>query len=176
MIVDIMQIITIIVNIYIAFTEKKKRIYIATFFLNLSQLVMYLFNDDLTTALIYIVIVIRSYLYIYKDKLKNNIIPYIIIFTQIIIGCYTSENITQIFSILIACYSSWYLWFYNDTQKLRIGNIVANTAWACYNILGGLYIILIMRAIAIGSNMIAYFKRKNINMHKEDKECQKELK
>lgn len=160
MIVALMQIVTIIVNIYISFTEKKKRIYIANFLLNLSQLIMYFFNDDLTTALIYIVITIRSFVYIYKDKLKTNTIPYIAIIIQILIGYLTIQNKLQIFSILIACYSCWYLWFYNDTQKLRIGNIIANTAWACYNICSGLYIIFIMRVMAVGSNIIAYIKRK----------------
>lgn len=161
MIVVLMQIVTIIVNIYISFTERKKRIYIATFLLNLAQLFMYLFNGDLTTALIYIVIVARSYIYIYKDKFKKNIIPYIAMALQILIGCFTIENSVQIFSVLISCYSCWYLWFYNDTQKLRVGNIIANTAWAIYNVCGGLYIILIMRAITITSNMVAYIKRKN---------------
>lgn len=159
MIVNLMQLITIIVNIYIAFTEEKKRIYIATFLLNLSQLIMYLFNNDLTTALIYIVITIRSLIYIYKDKFKTNVIPYIAISIQVLIGCFTLKNTFQIFSILIASYSCWYLWFYNDIQKLRIGNIVANTAWAIYNICGGLYIIIIMRCITIVSNMIAYIRR-----------------
>ena len=160
MIIDIMQIVTIIVNIYIAFTEKKKRIYIATFLLNLSQLIMYFFNGDITTALIYIVIVIRSFIYIYKDKIKTNNIPYIIIIIQVLIGVLTMEDNLQIISIVISCYSCWYLWFYNDTQKLRIGNIIANTAWGIYNICNGLYIILIMRAMAIASNWIAYIKRK----------------
>lgn len=160
MIVNLMQIITIIVNIYISFTEKKKRIYIATFLLNLSQLFMYVFNNDLTTGLIYIVIVIRSLLYIYKDKFKTNIIPYLAIIIQLVIGYFTIENRLQILSILIPCYSCWYLWFYNNTQKLRIGNIVANAAWAIYNICDGLYIILIMRGMTIGSNLIAYIRRK----------------
>lgn len=159
MIVNLMQIITIIVNIYISFTEKKKNIYIATFLLNLAQLVMYFFNNDLTTSLIYIIITIRSLIYIYKDNFKTNIIPYIAISIQILIG-FTVKNGFQIFSIIIACYSCWYLWFYKDTQKLRIGNIVANTAWAIYNICGGLYIILIMRVITIMSNAIAYIKRR----------------
>jgi hypothetical protein len=70
------------------------------------------------------------------------------------------ENKLQIMSVLIPCYSCWYLWFYNDTQKLRKGNIIANSAWAIYNICTGLYIILIMRAITIGSNLTAYLKRK----------------
>lgn len=156
--VDLMQIITVIVNIYISFTEKKKRIYIATFLLNLAQLIMYFFNSDLTTALIYIVIVVRSFIYIYKDKIKNDLIPYLIIMIQITIGFATIENSLQILSILIPCYSCWYLWFYNDTQKLRVGNIIANTVWAIYNVYTGLYIILIMRAITIGSNFIAFIK------------------
>ena len=160
MIVNVMQIVTVIVNMYIAVTEKKKRIYIATFLLNLSQLIIYFLNNDLTTALIYIVIVIRSLIYIYKDKFKTNIIPYVAILIQLIIGYFTIENAIQILSVLIPCYSCWYLWFYNDTQKLRIGNIISNMVWAVYNIYNGLYILLIMRSITISSNAIAYIRRK----------------
>lgn len=160
MIVNVMQIVTVIVNMYIAVTEKKKRIYIATFLLNLSQLIIYFLNNDLTTALIYIVIVIRSLIYIYKDNFKTNIIPYLAILIQLIIGYFTIENAIQILSVLIPCYSCWYLWFYKDTQKLRIGNIIANTAWAVYNIYNGLYIILIMRSMTIGSNAIVYIRKK----------------
>lgn len=158
--VDLMQIITILVNIYISFTEKKKRIYIATFLLNLSQLLMYMFNNDLTTTLIYIVITVRSFIYIYKDKFKTDIVPYLAILIQLIIGYYTIENGMQILSVLIPCYTCYYLWFYDDTQKIRIGNIIANTLWAVYNIATGLYIVLIMRAMTIISNIVAYIRRR----------------
>lgn len=158
--VDLMQIITILVNIYISFTEKKKRIYIATFLLNLSQLLMYMFNNDLTTTLIYIVITVRSFIYIYKDKFKTDIVPYLAIIIQLIIGYYTIENSMQVLSILIPCYTCYYLWFYNDTQKIRIGNIIANILWGVYNIATGLYIVLIMRAMTIISNIVAYIRRR----------------
>ena len=158
--VDLMQIITILVNIYISFTEKKKRIYIATFLLNLSQLLMYMFNNDLTTTLIYIVITVRSFIYIYKDKFKTDIVPYLAIIIQLIIGYYTIENSMQVLSILIPCYTCYYLWFYDDTQKIRIGNIIANILWGVYNIATGLYIVLIMRAMTIISNIVAYIRRK----------------
>lgn len=160
--VDLMQIITILVNIYISFTEKKKRIYIATFLLNLSQLLMYMFNNDLTTTLIYIVITVRSFIYIYKDKLKTDIVPYLAILIQLIIGYYTIENTMQILSVLIPCYTCYYLWFYDDTQKIRIGNIIANILWGVYNIATGLYIVLIMRAMTIISNIVAYIRRKQL--------------
>lgn len=158
--VDLMQIITILVNIYISFTEKKKRIYIATFLLNLSQLLMYMFNNDLTTTLIYIVITVRSFIYIYKDKFKTDIVPYLAILIQLIIGYYTIENTMQILSVLIPCYTCYYLWFYDDTQKIRIGNIIANILWGVYNIATGLYIVLIMRAMTIISNIVAYIRRR----------------
>lgn len=157
--VNLMQIITIIVNIYISFTEKKKRIYIATFLLNLSQLLMYLFNNDITTTLIYIVITVRSYVYIYKDNFKTDVVMYFAIILQLIIGYFTMDDSIQLLSILIPCYTCWYLWVYNDTQKIRIGNIIANSLWAIYNIATGLYIVLIMRVMTIISNMMAYIKR-----------------
>ena len=100
--VNLMQILSVIVNTYIAFTEKKKRIYIATFLLNLTQLFMYFFNDDLTTALIYIIIVLRSLIYIYKDKFKTNIVPYLAIIVQLLIGFFTIKAPIQILSIFIS--------------------------------------------------------------------------
>lgn len=54
--VVVMQCIVVIVNTYIANTEKKQNIYIATFLFNIANLVMYFLNNDTTTAVIYIVI------------------------------------------------------------------------------------------------------------------------
>lgn len=156
--VDLMQVLSVIINTYLAFTEKKSRIYIATFLFNLAQLFMYLFNNDLTTTLIYIVIVLRSLIYIYKDYFKTNIIPYIAIILQLFIGFITIKNPLQILSILVPCYTCWYLWFYKTTQKIRVGNIVANLIWALYNICTGLYIVFIMRAITVLVNSIAFIK------------------
>lgn len=159
--VNVMQIVTIIINIYIAFTENKKGIYVAIFLQNFAQLIMYWFNSDLTTTLIYVVIAVRSILCIYKDKFKTDLVPYTIINIQLIIGCCTIETPLQLISILNPCYACWYLWFYKDTQKIRIGNIITHTAWAIYNICGGLYIVLIMRIITIVSNLTAYIRRKH---------------
>lgn len=154
--VDIMQVVVLLVNIYIATTEQKKRIYIATFLLNFSLLLTYYFNGDIAASLAYI----------YKDEFKTNIIPYIAIFFQILVGIFTIENLSQIMTILIPCYSTWYLWFYKDTQKLRVGNIIANSAWAIYNFFGGLYIVLIMRLITVLSNLIAFTRQRVISIRK----------
>ena len=164
--VDLMQIVSVIVNVYISFTEKKKRIYVATFLLNVAQLMMYFYNNDITTTLIYIVIVVRSLVYIYKDNIKNDLLPYLFIMIRIAIGFGTIENSLQILSILIPCYACYYLWFSENTQKLRVGNLIANVLWAIYNIYTGLYIVLIMRFITIASNGIALVKYELENKNK----------
>lgn len=68
----ITQIIVVLINYYIATTENKKNIYVVTFLFNFSNLVMYLANKDKTTAILYIVISVRSFIYIYlKTSLRR---------------------------------------------------------------------------------------------------------
>ena len=69
--VIIAQIFVVIINLYIATTENKKHIYVVTFLFNFSNLIMYLLNDDKTTSIVYIIISLRSFLYIFKDKFKT---------------------------------------------------------------------------------------------------------
>lgn len=158
--VIIMQIITFLANIYMSLTEKKNRIYIAHFLVNFSQVIMYFFNKDIATSCVYIIASIRAYVYIYKDKFKSKLIPIFAILVQLIVGIVTIDRYSQILSVLIACYACYYLWFYNDTQKLRKGNIIANTLWAIYNIYNGLYIIFAMRILTVISNALAFINRK----------------
>ncbi len=160
MAVVIMQIITFIANIYLSFTEKKKRIYIAHFLVNFSQMIMYFINRDIATACVYIIASIRAYVYIYKNKFKSKLIPIFAIAVQLVIGIFTIDKLSQVLSVFISCYACYYLWFYDNTQKLRVGNIIANTLWAIYNLYNNLYIIFAMRIITIGSNIVAYNNRK----------------
>lgn len=158
--VIIIQIISVLINSYIAFAKNIKHIYIVTFLFNLSLMILYLVNQDKTTFIIYIIITIRSFIYIYKDKFKTNIIPWIAIIIQLILGILTMDNIWQVISILTPCYSCYYLWYSKNTQELRIGNIIANSLWLIYNLVVGLYIVMIMRFITVIMNIIAYNKHK----------------
>lgn len=91
--VIIAQIIVVLINTYIATTENKKNIYIVTFLFNFANLVMYLLNGDKATSIIYIVISLRSLIYIYKDRFKTIIVPIICILAQLFIGFTNIENI-----------------------------------------------------------------------------------
>lgn len=158
----ILQIISVIVNTYLSFTENKKNIYVVTFLFNFLQMLMYLFKDDMTTVLSYVIIVVRSFVYIYKDKFKTkHIVPWTFVAIQLVVGFMTMENYLQLISIITPCIVILYLWYCKTTQGLRVGNIVNNTAWGVYNALTGLYIIIITRVIAVITNSMGLWKNRN---------------
>ncbi len=162
MILIILQIVAVLANIYIASTENIKRVFIATFIFNVFNLFCYLLLNDITTVVMYIFITIRSFIYIYRDKYKikkfGSLVPIIFIVIQIILGLYFMQKYIQILAICIPCYTCYYMWFNKTTQELRIGNIIANSAWFIYNIITGLYLVAAVRLVTIAVNSIQYSK------------------
>lgn len=156
----IAQIFVVAINLYLATTEDKLKIYIITFLFNFSNLIMYIVNGDKATTIVYIVISLRSFIYIFRDKFKTPIIPICVISCHLILGFFTIENVWQILSIVTPCFVCYYMWFWKTTQKLRVGNIINNTLWLIYNIHGGLYIVVIARLVTISGNLFNLIKNK----------------
>lgn len=166
----ITQIITLIFQFFISSNEKLKNIFLLTFILNLLNLACHFLNKDYATSIVEIFIVIRSFIYIYKDKLKaykyNNIIPMFFIIIKPFVGLFAIKNPLQIISILIPSYTTYYMWYYETTQKLRVGNIIGNAFWAIYNLLTGLWILSISNMITVIMNVIAYINKNNNKLYK----------
>lgn len=158
----LIQILVCIVQFYIATSEKIKNIFIVTLVFNILNLMCYILNGDKTTSIAYIIICIRSFIYIYRDVIKkykfHYFVPIIFIIAQIVIGLSTIDSILQLIPILIPCYVNYYLWFYDTTQKLRIGNFIGNFMWFIYNFFTGLWIISISRLIVSIMNVVSYLK------------------
>lgn len=156
------QIITLIIQFYIATTEKIKHIFIVTLLFNVFNMLCYLLNNDLATVYLYIVICIRSFIYVYRDKIKiykwHHIIPILACIAQIYVGFTSINNIWQIIPIILPCYNNYYLWYYTSTQKLRVWNIVNNLGWGVYNAVSSVYIIALGRIITVIMNISAYYK------------------
>lgn len=158
------QILVCIVQFYIATSENIKHIFIVTFLFNVFNLLCYWFNGDTATTYLYIVICIRSLIYIYRDPIKEHkwhfVIPIIAIVVQLMVGIKAIENIWQLIPILVPCYVNYYLWFYETTQKLRIGNFIGNASWCVYNAVSGLWIISASRCVTAIMNAISYWNHK----------------
>lgn len=156
----IMQIIVVLINYYIATTENKKNIYIVTFLFNFANLIMYFLNQDLATALIYVIISLRSFIYIYKDRIKSIVVPIICIVVQLAVGFTAIDNLWQLIPILTPCLVCYYMWFSQTTQQLRVWNAICNGLWGVYNFKTGLYIVMISRVITVIMNVCAYIYNK----------------
>ena len=123
---------------------------------------MYFINDDKTTAILYISITIRSFIYIFKDKFKTIIVPVIAILIQLFVGFKNIENICQHIPIITPCLVCYYMWFCKTTQQLRIWNMICNGLWGLYNFKTNLYIVMVSRIITVIANLVAYTKSRKI--------------
>lgn len=158
------QLLVCAVQYYIATTEKIKNVLWTTFLFNFFNLVCYFINGDLTTTCIYVLICVRSFVYTYRDRIKkhkwHHLVPAAAILAQIIVSIFTIENPWQLIPVIIPCYVCYYMWYYDTTQKLRIGNIIGNGAWCVYNTVTGLYIVAVGRLITVVMNIAAYAAKK----------------
>ena len=161
----ILQIIAVIIDIYIAFSNDKKKILILAFLYNAFVFILYLLTKDFSTMFSYIIIVARSTIYIYQKQLKkykySYFIPIAFMVCHIISGIKTAESLWHILTIaapIIVCYL---LWFEKSRQKMRLEQAASDLLWLVYNIHAGLYILCISYIITITSGIIAFVT--NIN-------------
>lgn len=157
----IAQVLTLSISIYIAFTKSVRRLFVADFILNASLLACYILISDTATALIYIIGAIRSFLYIYKDRFRGNIVPVLMIVLSAGVGLATMRYPHQLLSIATACWVCWYMWSWHDNkQKIRLGNVLANASWGIYNSIVGLCIVVIMRVFLVCANMVSIYQHR----------------
>ena len=163
----ITQTIVSIIDIYMLFTHKKQNVYITNFLFALFSLMMYMCKQDYATCIIYVFISVRAFVYLYRDnlyqhKLMKYFIPFLFITIQFIIGINCYHNWWGIIPTLAPAFCCFYLWFGNDLQMLRIGNIITSIAWFLYNLHLGLYIASISRIIVALAGISAYIKNRDL--------------
>lgn len=172
----IFQILAIIIDVYIAFSNNKRNILIAVFSYNFLSMLLYFMIKDYTTVYSFILIVSRSFIYLFQNKIKKHklsfLVPISIMLIHVIVGLRTFEsfwNIIPIAAPIIVCYL---LWFEKSRQNMRLEQASSDLLWIAYNIHSGLYIICISGLFSIGSGLIAYFK--NMENNNLNLEIQKE--
>lgn len=153
-----LQLVSVGVNVCIAYTHNTKRIYWLTFAFNLTNLLVYVYLQDAPTIISYAGITLRSLLYVYKDKFRTNALPVLFCTFHVCFGLYTITNAVQLLTIVAPCTVCYYMWFCKDNrQHLRIGNIANAALWLFYNVYTGVYLIAVLRCITIVSNAHALY-------------------
>lgn len=167
MISIILQIVAVIVDAYIAFSNDKKKILIATFVYNTFSLILFLLLKDFSTVYSYSLIVSRSVIYLYQTKLKklkfSFIIPIGIMSLHLILGIRTATSLWHILPTLAPIVVCYLLWFEKSRQNMRIEQAISDSFWLIYNMHVGLYVLCISRVMSIICGIMAYVKNTQQN-------------
>ena len=155
------------VSIYIAFT-KKKNVYIATLLFNLFNLTVYLAKADKLAVITYTIICVRSFVYLFKDKINSKFTPLVFIGLHILLGLYTLEVPIQVLAIIAPCLTCVYMWISKNEQHLRFGCVITNGVWFVYNILCGLYGLALTRIIIMIVNGFSFIRTKWLKKKQEE--------
>lgn len=154
------QVLVCAIQFFIATSENIGKIFAVTLLFNVFNLLCYYINGDMATTYLYVVICIRSAVYLFRDRIKRHswhwLVPLTAIAVQTAVGFTNIDNPWQLLPIITPCYVNYYLWFYKSTQKLRIGNAVNNGLWGIYNAATGLWIIAAGRIITVIMNTVSH--------------------
>lgn len=158
----LLQTASVALNIYIAYTHNTKHIYWLTFIFNAVNLALYIYLLDWAAVIAYVGITLRSYAYIYREKFKTDLLPWVFCLFHMVLGLITADDIWQLLTIAAPCVVCISMWYNKGKyQQLRIGNILNAGLWLFYNWHYSLYILCLARLLTIGSNIAAYIKNRN---------------
>lgn len=159
MMVWMMQVLGLALNIFIELTHDTRKIYFFTFLFNAANLLIYIITGDWAACVSGVLITIRSFAYIYKDRVTRNWMPWLFISAHVLLGLLTLENPWQLMTIaapVTVCYTMWF--WKGQYQKMRVGNIINAGLWLVYNIYMGLWITAVCRMMTVAANIWGMWK------------------
>ena len=161
----ITQTLALICNTYVAFSKNNKRIYVATCLFNLFALLTGLLQQDYSLCASYSIVIYRSIIVLFKDKIKLRFLFYTLPVTFVIahigFGIYTWTGLWSLIPMIAPMVIGLVLWFSNDLQQYRCGNIVNNGLWLMHNLYSRSYILALTRIYAIVANGCALVRNRN---------------
>lgn len=157
MVIVIIQIVQVIYSIYIMFLDKKKNMLINMFISNLISLILFQAAGLGAASLTTIFITLRSFLFMFKEKYKTNIVFCVCLGLHVMAGILTFIGISSLLPCVTAVISVVVLWFGNE-QQIRIGTTIANLIWVVYYLINGIYISAVTNSIIILFTILSYIK------------------
>ena len=166
MISVICQIIVLVVNIAIAFMRNTDNFLKYALVANMFTLFSYIASGNYAGAFVYSVMIIRSLVYVFKHKYKSNLACYAMIALQLIVSIVEIKSPIGILNGIGAVWSCYYMWFYKEPIKIKVGANINNSLKLAYDIYHGMFILVLVRAFNIVVNFVGiardvYIDKKN---------------
>lgn len=159
MIVWIMQALGLALNIFIALTHDTTKIYLFTFLFNAANLTIYILTQDWAACVSGVLITLRSFAYMHKERVNGQWMPWAFISLYIFLGLMLMTSPWQIATIMAPVTVCHTMWFWKGQfQKLRVGNIINAGLWLVYNLHVGLWVTALCRRMTIAANLLGMYK------------------
>lgn len=151
----IVQIFQIIYSSYIMFLKKKKNMLLHMFIGNAISLTIFAIADLKSAFLTTIFITVRSFLFMFRDKYKTNLIFYFCLFLHLLPGIITYDGLISLLPSITAIIAIFVIWFGNE-QQIRLGLIIPNFIWVIYYCVFEIYISAAFNIIVIIFEIISF--------------------
>ena len=155
MLLIIVQIFQIIYSSYIMFRKKKKNMLLHMFISNAISLTIFAIADLKSAFLTTIFITVRSFLFMFRDKYKTNLIFYFCLFLHLLPGIITYDGLISLLPSITAIIAIFVIWFGNE-QQIRLGLIIPNFIWVIYYCVFEIYISAAFNIIVIIFEIISF--------------------
>ena len=145
----LVQIISILFTIKIAFMKSSKDYLKIVLLANVVILINYIVIKNYDGAIIFSVTILRSLLYVRRDKYKSNMVCYAMIALQALVGFLTIKNPIEIVACVSSIWSCFYMWFFRKPMSIKLGDLLNHTSKAVYDGYYGLWGLVGMRILNV---------------------------
>lgn len=152
------QILSLVYSVFITSLNKTDKVLLNTFIANILSLLVYLCFREISTALTIVVVAIRSFCCIYRDKFKTDRLMYVFISMHLGIMCY-AFNLESVL-VATACSIATYVTWKKDAQGIRVGCSLSDALWLVYSIGIGAHIQSAVNLIGFTSKVYYSYKYK----------------
>lgn len=162
-----LQIIGVLVGYLISLADKKTNILILSVISGISSIVMYFVlgrYDGLITA---IVVLVRNFLFTFKDKYKTDIIFYICFLMHFITGVVSFTDLLSIVTLVTPLVTSIAYWYF-DESYIKYTSIVVNILWILYYMFTKLYLMGLNTSLNIILLVVSLIKISNKRLKNEE--------
>lgn len=140
--------------------KTRKRVLVLITLDSIFYFIQYLLLGALSGALSNIIGIIRTTIFMNKEKnklLQKDITLYLIITLYIIIGIFSYDGIISMFPVIVSILYSVILW-QDNIKTIRIGTVIMILSWVIYNISVGAYVGALIETILFISSLLAVIK------------------
>ncbi len=142
--------------------RKKSWILMLSFLANICSTMVMILVGRYDGAAATIVCTIRSFLFLYQDRVKDNKIFWGSVAAHLVVGILAWQSPLSILIIavpIVLCYVNWF----GRSRTIKYGTIISDCCWTVFDIVNGVYIEAARDVAEIVSNIIGLYRLKKEN-------------